>query len=173
MRVCQPGPVAFQRRSVSGGSRIEMAVRAAGDFGRPRGRNISSATFVPKMPGSTSAAGRAFRIDLAVHSGFSLLGRVGLILRFISSDLTAVRFAQAYYMDAVGTRSEDQCIQAPGDEPNYLKAPLPIVPAEILDDPGGTPVELARQLKREAPFGNIPFVLGRVEADLQFLLYIR
>ena len=35
IRVCQPGPVAFQRANVSGGKRIEIDVRALPDFGRP------------------------------------------------------------------------------------------------------------------------------------------
>ena len=36
IRVCQPGPVAFQRANVSGGNRIEIDVRALPDFGDRR-----------------------------------------------------------------------------------------------------------------------------------------
>ena len=35
MRVCHPGPEAFQRAIVSGGSRNDRSLRALGNFGRP------------------------------------------------------------------------------------------------------------------------------------------
>jgi hypothetical protein len=54
IRVCQPGPVAFQRANVSGGNRREIDVRALPDFGRPRGFNILAAVPAPKVSGSTS-----------------------------------------------------------------------------------------------------------------------
>jgi hypothetical protein len=59
IRVCQPGPVAFQRANVSGGKRREIDVRALPDFGRPRGFNILAALAAPKISGNTSRALRA------------------------------------------------------------------------------------------------------------------
>jgi hypothetical protein len=55
-RVCQPGPVAFQRTNASGGNRIEIDVRALPDLGRPRGLNILAADAAPKISGNTSRA---------------------------------------------------------------------------------------------------------------------
>ncbi len=40
MRVCQPGPLAFQRARVSGGSRSEISMRVLPVFGRPRGQAV-------------------------------------------------------------------------------------------------------------------------------------
>ena len=78
MRVCQPGPVAFQRASVSGGSRRLIAIFESEDFGRPRGLSIAAAVRAPKILGKTSLAGRAFAIIAAVHSGFSRPAFLGL-----------------------------------------------------------------------------------------------
>jgi hypothetical protein len=68
IRVCQPGPVAFQRANVSGGKRREINVRALPDFGRPRGFNIDAA---PKISGNTSRALRAREKVSFVHVGLS------------------------------------------------------------------------------------------------------
>jgi len=70
MRVCQPGPVAIQRASVSGGSLRLIATLDSGDLGRPRGLSMVAAVRAPKILGRTSLAGRAFAIMTAVHSGF-------------------------------------------------------------------------------------------------------
>lgn len=48
MRVCQPGPVAFQRARVSGGKRKEISVRALPLFGRPRVKSRSLPTLCQK-----------------------------------------------------------------------------------------------------------------------------
>ena len=82
MRVCQPGPLAFQRASVSGGSRRLMGTFASGDFGRPRGFNRRAAACLPMSLGSTSTAGRARLKSAAVSSGFSSSINSGLGLRF-------------------------------------------------------------------------------------------
>lgn len=99
MRVCQPAPVAFQRASVSGGSRIEIAVRAFPDFGRPRGFSIALAMLAPRISGNTSAAGRALEKVAFVHSGFSWIFRLVLGLRFIAFHLAWIGFSQADYVD--------------------------------------------------------------------------
>src|SRR5467141_795435 len=87
IRVCQPGPVAFQRANVSGGNRREIDVRALPDFGRPRGFNILAAVPAPKISGNTSRALRARAKVSFVHAGFSRSAFWGLGLRFISFDL--------------------------------------------------------------------------------------
>ena len=62
MRVCQPGPVAFQRASVAGDNLRLIATFDSGDFGRPRGLSIAAAVRAPKILGRTSFAGRALAI---------------------------------------------------------------------------------------------------------------
>jgi hypothetical protein len=62
MRVCHPGPVAFQRANVSGGSRRLIATFESEDFGRPRGLSMAAAVRVPNNLGNTSLAGRASAI---------------------------------------------------------------------------------------------------------------
>src|SRR5258708_32553755 len=84
MRVCQPGPVAFQRANVSGGNRIEIDVRALPDFGRPRGFNILTADAAPKISGNTSRAFRARANVSFVYTGFSRPAYWRYGLRFVS-----------------------------------------------------------------------------------------
>jgi hypothetical protein len=104
IRVCQPGPVAFQRANVSGGNRIEIDVRALPDFGRPRGFNILAADAAPKISGSTSRALRARAKVSFVHAGFSRSAFWGLGLRFISFHLAFVGLVQTDHMRLVGAR---------------------------------------------------------------------
>lgn len=94
IRVCQPGPVAFQRARVSGGSRRLMATFESGDFGRPRGLNIAAAVRAPKIFGSTCLAGRASATMAAVHSGFVRWVFLGFDGFFISVHLALVGFTQ-------------------------------------------------------------------------------
>src|SRR6266446_9407982 len=94
IRVCQPGPVAFQRASVSGDSLRLMATFESGDLGRPRGLSIAAAVRVPKIFGRTSRAGRALASIALVHSGLLRLVFSGLDRFFISLHLTFVSFAQ-------------------------------------------------------------------------------
>lgn len=75
MRVCQPGPLAFQAARVSGGSRSEMGVRGFPLFGRPRGLSSGAAVSGGRSSGNTSRAGRARAKVFAVHSGLGLAVR--------------------------------------------------------------------------------------------------
>jgi hypothetical protein len=102
IRVCQPGPVAFQRANVSGGNRREIDVRALPDFGRPRGFNILAAVPAPKISGNTSRALRVRAKVSVVHAGFSRSAFWGFDLRFISFDLAFVGLAQTDHMRLVG-----------------------------------------------------------------------
>jgi len=112
IRVCQPGPVAFQRANVSGGNRIEIDVRALPDFGRPRGFNILAADAAPKISGNTSRALRARAKVSFVHAGFSRSAFWGLGLRFISFHLAFVGLAQTDHMRLVGARRETHHMQS-------------------------------------------------------------
>jgi hypothetical protein len=173
MRVCQPAPVAFQRASVSGGSRIEIAVRALPDFGRPRGLSIVLAMLAPRISGNTSAAGRALEKVAFVHSGFSWIFRLVLGLRFIAFGLAWIGFSQADYVDIAGTWREHKGIEAPFDNAKRLKAVLSVVLAEIFNHKRRVPLELLHQIERNSALRNISFVLGGVEAYRHDLLYRR
>jgi hypothetical protein len=116
IRVCQPGPVAFQRANVSGGNRREIDVRALPDFGRPRGFNILAAVPVPKISGNTSRALRARAKVSFVHVGFSRSPFWGLGLRFISFHLAFVGLAQTDHMRLVGARRENHHMQSIADK---------------------------------------------------------
>ena len=97
MRVCQPGPLAFQRASTSCGRRRDIAVRGEVLFGRPRGRNSLLAIAFPKISGSTSRAGRARRKSSAVHSGLSGSVRTRFVFRLVGipAYLSFVRLSKA------------------------------------------------------------------------------
>ena len=94
MRVCHPGPVAFQRAKVSGGSRRLIATFESEDFGRPRGLSMAAAVRAPNILGNTSLAGRASEIIAAVHSGFFRTVFLDLSGFFISTHLALVGFTQ-------------------------------------------------------------------------------
>jgi hypothetical protein len=116
IRVCQPGPVAFQRANVSGGNRREIDVRALPDFGRPRGFNILAADAAPKISGNTSRALRARAKVSFVHVGFSRSAFWGLGLRFISFHLAFVGLAQTDHMRLIGARRENHHVQSISDQ---------------------------------------------------------
>jgi hypothetical protein len=84
IRVCQPGPVAFQRANVSGGNRREIDVRALPNFGRPRGFNIlaavPAANDLRQHVTSLASACKGFFRPCRVLS----IGLLGIGLRFIS-----------------------------------------------------------------------------------------
>ena len=172
MRVCQPGPVAFHRASVSGGRRSEMALRALSLFGRPGRRSNLSAAAAPTRPGKTSLAGRARANCDLDHSGFSRLAWVASDFFFISFPLTTARPPQTDYVHRPGTRREHHCVQRPFDEPECLESSLAIVPAQILDDQGSGPVEKLDDLKGYAALAEISVALRGVEADVAHGLYI-
>ena len=177
MRVCQPGPLAFQRASVRGAMRRLMETFASGDFGRPRGFNNRAAASLPTSFGSTSAAGRARLKSAAVHSGFSSPINSGLSLRsFIMPYLSVVGLTQTDDMNALSAGREHQHVQPVIDEAERLKTPLTVVPAHVLIDQGVAPLELHRPRERKSTQGDIPPVLGGIETDVHQLnvyAYIR
>ena len=142
MRVCQPGPVAFQRANVSGGSRRLIAIFESEDFGRPRGLSIAAAVRAPKILGKTSLAGRAFAIIAADHSGFTLLVFLGLDCFFISIHLAFVCFAQTDHPGLAVARCEYHAMQPVLNKPKHAVAPFAVVFAFVFPDKGRRPVEL-------------------------------
>jgi hypothetical protein len=150
IRVCQPGPVAFQRANVSGGNRREINVRALPDFGLPRGFNILAAVPAAKIPGNTSRALRARAKVSFVHAGFSRSAFWGLGLRFISFDLAFVGLAQADHMHLVGARREYHHIQPILDQTQRLKPAFAVILSKILHYKRAVPFKLGCQFERNA-----------------------
>jgi hypothetical protein len=103
IRVCQPGPVAFQRANVSGGRRNDIDIRALPDFGRPRGFSISAAAAAPKISGKTFCALRARAKVSFVHAGLSRLVFSGLRFRFIPFHLAFGRVETDVHLFSVYT----------------------------------------------------------------------
>lgn len=173
MRVCHPGPVAFQRANVSGGKRMEIDVRAVPDFGRPRGFSSRLAAGAPKTSGRTSLAGFAFANVAFVHSGFSTDFRGLTVLRFIASDLTPICFAETDHVNAPCTRRKHQCMQPPSNQSECLESSLSVVSTGVFDHKRTIPFKLFDQLKRKTALGDVPDVFSRIKADGHSLLYIR
>ena len=160
MRVCQPGPVAFQRANVLGGRRNEMETRALPVFGRPRGLSICFAAASPKSFGKTSRAGRA-RLNVSfLQAGFSRSVFSGLGLRFIPFHLAFVGFAQADDVYLACARSEHQCVQPLSDESRRLKPWFAVGFATVLDDERAGPLEFCRLLERDTTFSDVFLVLA-------------
>src|ERR1700722_20896414 len=111
MRVCHPGPVAFQRANVSGGSRRDIEVRAWPVFGLPRGLSSLAEVAALNNSGRTSRALRAREKLSFVQTGLSRSARSGLRLRFISLHLAVVCFPKANDMHFVLPRSKHQHVQ--------------------------------------------------------------
>jgi len=166
MRVCQPGPLAFQRASVSGAIRRLMATLAFGDFGRPRGFSRRAAAFLPTILGSTSAAGRARLKSAAVHSGFSSSINSGLGLRFIASYLSGVGSAQTDDVDLAGAEREYQHMQPVVNKAQRLETLFSVIPARIFQYQGAGPVKIRRPCERQTAPGDVPRILSGVETDL-------
>jgi hypothetical protein len=142
MRVCQPGPVAFQRASVSGGSLRLIATLDSGDLGRPRGLSMAAAVRAPKIFGRTSLAGRAFAIMVAVHSGFVRLVFLDFGCFFISFHLAFVGLSQTDDPGFAVAWRENHAVQPILDEAKHAVAPFSIVFPLVFPDQSCCPVEL-------------------------------
>lgn len=166
MRVCQPGPVAFQRANVSRGNRSEMATRALPVLGRPRGRSISLAVERLYSSGNTSRAGRARLKVSLVHTGLSRPARSGLrFFRFISLHLSLVRLPQADHVNIACAWSKHQHMQPLFNKAESLEPTFFVVFAGVFHNERTGPLELGHPFERDAPQGNIFLVLVRVIGD--------
>ena len=141
MRVCQPGPVAFHRASVSGDNLRLIATFDSGDLGRPRGLSMVAAVRAPKILGKTSFAGRASAIISMVHSGLSRKAFLDLGRFFISLHLSFIGFTQTDDPRFSLAGREHHAVQAIPDIAEHALAPFPIVFARVFPDQGCCPVE--------------------------------
>src|SRR5450756_1942582 len=131
MRVCQPGPVAFHRASVSGDNLRLIATFDSGDLGRPRGFSMVAAVRASKILGKTSFAGRALAIISMVHFGLSLMAFSDLGRFFISLHLSFISFTQTDDPRFSLAGYEHHAMQAIRDEAKHAVAPFPIVFARV------------------------------------------
>ena len=74
MRVCQPGPLAFQRASVSGGILKLMDTFGFGDLGRPRGFNSRASLAGSKLMSTVSIYMRIY-VKSTLPPGWKWAGR--------------------------------------------------------------------------------------------------
>ena len=173
MRVCQPGPLAFQRASVSGAIRRLMATLAFGDFGRPRGFSRRAAAFLPTILGSTSAAGRARLKSAAVHSGFSSSINSGLGLRFIASYLSGVGSAQTDDVDLAGAEREYQHVQPVVNKAQRLETLFSVIPARVFHNQGAGPVKIAARANDRPRRATFRASLAGSKLISTYLMYMR
>lgn len=162
MRVCQPGPDAFQRASVSGDNLRLIATLDPADLGRPRGLSMAAAVRAPKILGSASLAGRDSTIISVVHSGltrcvFSDLGRF-----FISLYLSLVRFTQTDDPRLALARREHHAMQATSNIAEYTITRLSIVFASIFPDQSCRPIQKFRKVQGETTRCNISEFFPRI-----------
>jgi hypothetical protein len=132
----------FQRANVSGGRRIEIDVRAAPDFGRPRGLSNRLAAGAPKTSGRTALAGFTFANVACVHSGLSAIFRALAVLRFMKSDLSPICLTETDHMNAPGTRCKHYYVQSVRDQAQRLVPPLTVVSTVVFDDKRAVPFKL-------------------------------
>lgn len=148
-----------------------MDVRAAPDFGRPRGFSILAAVDLPKISGRTSRALRARPNVSFVHAGFSRSALSGIRLLFISSHLALVRFAKADDVRLAGARREHQHVQSTVNNAQRLKPSLAIVSSHILGNQRLVPFKRMREepirWQRE-PCEATWSAVRRLEAGQQF-----
>ena len=115
----------------------------------------------------------AFANVVFVHSGFSRALRSLVVLRFIKSDLTPVCFAKTDYMDQACTGREDQCVQPTHDQAQRLESTFSVILTDVFDHKRAVPLKILNEFEREAPLGDVPFVLSGVETNGHALVYIR
>jgi hypothetical protein len=172
MRVCHPGPVAFQRANVSGGSRRLIATFESEDFGRPRGLSMAAAVRAPNNLGNTSLAGRASAIIAAVHSGF--FRRAFLASDFdgflISTHLALVGFTQTDHSGLAIAWREYNAMQPIINEAKHAVTPFPVILAPVFPDQGRRPIELFGKVQREAALRKISAVFLWILVHL-FIVY--
>jgi hypothetical protein len=166
MRVCQPGPVAFQRASVSGDNLRLIATFDSGDLGRPRGLSMVAAVRAPKIFGRTSFAGWALAIISMVHSGLSRLVVSGLDRFFISLHLSFVSSTQTDDPRFSLAGCEHHAMQAILNKAKHAVAPFSIVFARVFPDQGCRPVEVLGKAQRETALCNIAVFFVRIFVHL-------
>lgn len=124
MRVCQPGPLAFQRANVSGSILRLMGTFAFGDFGRPRGLSMRAAALLPTILSSTSAAERKCLKSSAVSSRTSPSASVNGLRFAMSLCFSRVGFAKADDPDPAAGGCKTQHVQAVIQIAHRHEAPL-------------------------------------------------
>lgn len=173
MRVCQPGPVAFHRASVSGGRRKEIKVRALPVLGRPRGFSIFADVAALNISGSTSAALRARAKVSLVQTGLSRSARSGLRFRLISFHLAFVGLPKADDVHLALSWCKHQHIKSLFNSTQCLKTAFSIVSAYIFDDQCAVPFERRREFERNPAQRDVPLALRCVEGYLHpFIVYM-
>src|SRR3569833_231423 len=161
IRVCQPGPLAFQRSSTTGATLRLMATLEWGDLGRPRGFSNFSASFSPNNSGNSSRAGRARANSPFFHSGFSSL-IFDRPFFFISLNFSLVGLSYADHLDIRSARSKDHHMDAAANYAERLVAALTVVLPNIFQNVSTVPFEVANHIKGNGALTNIPLTFFRV-----------
>jgi len=166
MRVCQPGPVARQRFTTSGGRRREMSWRGFAERGRPpllttARRNISSVSSGSSLYSERRirCASTRLRSDRKVRREAVLLTSIGLS----HAEDVAIRATR-------GVADDDQASLelAVAEHPS-----LAIVLARVLDLDGQTCEHDRGILKIQTSFRHRPGTLVRIVGNAHRLVYIQ
>jgi hypothetical protein len=163
MRVCQPGPVAFQRAITSGGSRRLIICRGLTDLGLPAFLKTVLANISSVISGSSSySSGWITCTSTRLRSEPKVRREAGLF--------TFVGLPHAENMAHFPTRCVPNDHQAATKQPeaddSYLSIVLPLVLCF-----GGQAIKDSRRiLEVESSISQGPSTLGRVVGDAQALI---
>src|SRR5690606_27079524 len=163
MRVCQPGPVAFQAARTDSGRRIVTWRRGLVATGRPARLTVPRLSMASVSsgsslysPGLTLCESTRLRSDFKVRADTGLLAFIGFSHAENVADCFPWRVAD--HDEATGQIAEAD------------HARLAIVPAIVLDLEGEAGEDLRRILEVEAALIKRLLSLGRVIADAHALL---
>lgn len=155
IRVCHPGPVAFQRAMTSGGNRRLISCRGLAERGRPPFFRVARSSISSVSSGSSS-----YSEALIVWA--SDLARSDLEVRREAGFFTAIGFSHAKYVTSrtswgVADHDQTSLEDAEADDPA-----LSIILAQVLDLDGESSENFGSVFKVKAAVLQSPFALGWV-----------
>jgi hypothetical protein len=158
MRVCQPGPVARQRATTSGGRRKLMSCRGLADRGRPPLLTTARASMLSVSSGS-------FRYSDGLMTCASTRARSEPKVRREAVLLTVVGLSHAEDVANRATRGVADDYEPASEQTEAEDSAFTVVFAHVFDLDGHALEDRFGVREVQASFGQRPFSLGRVERN--------
>ena len=163
MRVCQPGPLAFQRSRTSSGRRIVINLRGLVERGRPPFFTTARDKAFEESSGSSLySCGRIACASTRPRSDFKVRRETGLF--------TIIRLSHAEYVAHSTTRCVADYDEAPSELAVADDSRLAVVPSRIFDLDGGAFEYHRRVLEVESAIGKSLGALRWIVGDTHQLL---